>query len=204
MNKPARIGIYGGTFDPIHRTHLEIARAARDTARLDTVFFVVAARPPHKRGEVFAPAEDRLTLVQAAIAGEAGMAVSRIEMDRTGPSYTVDTLEAFHQEYPDAALFLILGYDSLVDLPAWHKPAEILSMARVLTARRPGVAAPLHRMLQGRYELLPVEENDMSSTEIRARAARAEAIDAWVTPAVERIIREKGLYREIAGHSQER
>ncbi len=202
MNKPQRIGIYGGTFDPIHRTHLDIARAARDTARLDTVVFVVAARPPHKRGDVYASAEDRFALVQAAIAGEKGMEVSRIEMDRVGPSYTVDTLREIHQQHPDAALFLILGYDSLLDLPLWHKPEEILALARVLAARRPGVNAPLHPMVEGRFDVLPVEENAMSSTEIRARVARGEAIHELVPPAVERIIQEKGLYREIAQHPQ--
>ena len=202
MNKPQRIGIYGGTFDPIHRTHLDIARAARDTAGLDTVLFVVAARPPHKRGDVFASAEDRLALVQAAIAGEKGMEVSRIEMDRIGPSYTVDTLREIHQQHPEAALFLILGYDSLLDLPSWHKPKEILVLARVLAARRPGINAPLHPMVQGRFDMLPIEENAMSSTEIRVRVARGEPVHELVPRAVERIIREKGLYREPARNSE--
>lgn len=202
MNKPQRIGIYGGTFDPIHRTHLDIARAARDTAGLDKVVFVVAARPPHKQREVYASAEDRLALVQAAIAGEKGMEVSRIEMDRIGPSYTVDTLREIHQQYPEAALFLIVGYDSLVDLPSWHKPEEILGLARVLAARRPGVNASVHPMMQGRFDLLPIEENAMSSTEIRARVACGESVHELVPAAVEQIIREKGLYREPAGNSE--
>ncbi len=108
MNKSARVGVYGGTFDPIHRTHLEIAQAAMRHAALDQVIFVVAARPPHKRGEVFASAEDRLAMVEALVSVEPGMAASRMELDREGPSYTVDTLRDLQAAHPDAALYLIV------------------------------------------------------------------------------------------------
>ena len=112
MDKPLRIGIFGGTFDPVHNVHLRMARAARDRAGLDRVLFVVAATPPHKRGDVVASAEDRLAMVRAAIAGEDGFEASRIEMDRPGPSYTVDTVRALAETHPDARLYLIIGNTS--------------------------------------------------------------------------------------------
>ncbi len=193
-NSTERIGVYGGTFDPIHNTHLEIARAALRHANLDRVLFVVAARPPHKRGEIFADAEDRLELVRAAIADAPGMEVSRLELDRTGYSFTVDTLGLLHHQHPGAALFLILGYDSLVELPGWRDPKGILDRAHILAAPRPGVAPAVPPMLDGHYDLLPFQEQDVSSTDIRARIAAGEDVSAWLPPSVECLIRQKGLY----------
>lgn len=199
MSEPRRIGIYGGTFDPVHRTHLDIARAARDFARLDRVLFVVAPHPPHKRGEVFAPAEDRFALVQAAIAGEPGFEASRIEMDRPGLSYTADTLEALHAACPDAALFLIVGADSLADLPGWHRLPDILKHAHLLVAPRGGVDADAPPALAGHYTILPMTPSDVSSTEVRRRAAAGLPIADLTPPQVAERIRQKELYR--AGHA---
>ncbi len=193
-NTTERIGVYGGTFDPIHTTHVEIARTALRHAHLDRVLFIVAAKPPHKRGDVFAEADDRLELVRAALAGEPAMEASRLELDRSGYSFTVDTLDLLQRQYPGAVLYLILGYDSLVELPGWRDPQGILARAQILAAPRPGVLTPVPLMLKGHYDLLPFQKQDVSSTDIRARIAAGKDVSAWLPPAVERLIRQKGLY----------
>jgi len=194
VTKPARIGVYGGTYDPIHQTHLDIARTALRHARLDQVLFVVAASPPHKRGGVFAGAEDRLALVEAALASEPRMAACRLEVDRPGPSYTADTLQELARQHPHAAFFLILGSDSLVDLPRWRDPETILRHARILVVRRPDAPVEAPPELDGRFELLPFAESAMSSTVIRRRLADGEDVSAEVPRAALALIEEKGLY----------
>lgn len=194
MNRPVRIGILGGTFDPIHSTHLEIALRAREAAHLDQVWFVIAAEPPHKRGEVFASPEERLAMVEAAVRDEPGFLASRLELDRRGPSYTADTLQDVHAAEPDAQLFFIVGYDSLVDFHRWRAPQEILSLARLLVVRRPGVLTRVAPMLDGHYDEIAFAESLVSSTEIRTRLAQGLPVDTLIPPAVEAYIREKGLY----------
>jgi len=198
VNKSERIGVYGGTFDPVHNTHIAIARAALDFARLDRVLFVVAAQPPHKRHEVYADAEDRWALVCTAVADEPGMEASRIEMDRHGLSFTIDTLRTLQSHIPNAELFLIVGYDSLVELPGWREPGAILDCARLLAVPRPGVPPAIPELLEGRFDLLPFCPNDLSSTEIRRRIAEGESISGMVPPPVEDLIRRKGLYHAPA------
>lgn len=194
MGNPLNIGVFGGTFDPVHRTHLRIARAARDAAGLDRVLFVVSAAPPHKRGGVMADAEDRLAMVAAAIAGEPSFAASRAEMDRSGPSYTVDTLRLLQAEHPGAALHLIIGYDSALDLPKWREPEAILEMARLLVFRRPECASPLPPLLAGLAVLVPFDADGVSSTEVRRRLARGVDASGLVPSEALEIIERKGLY----------
>lgn len=194
MAETERIGVYGGTFDPIHNTHLAVARAALREARLDRVIFVVAATPPHKGGDVHADAESRYDMVLAAIADEPRMEASRLELDRDGFSYTVDTLEALHAAHPGAAFFLITGYDMFLDIPKWRQSKKLLSLARILTVRRPGFARPIPPALEGCYDLLPFETSDISSTSIRKQVAAGQDIAALAPPGVAAIIREKGLY----------
>ena len=187
-----RIGVFGGTFDPIHNAHLSIARAAMDQAGLDKVLFVVAARPPHKRAGVQAPAGARLRLLEAAVAEERGMEASSIEIDRDGPSYTADTLQQLRSEFPDAAFFLIIGMDSLRDLPNWRQPGDILARAQILVVSRPGQPRPPESEIK--YQMLDFPAMEVSSTDIRARLARGESISGLVPDAVARIIYEEGLY----------
>ena len=194
MASPPNIGVFGGTFDPVHAVHLRVARAARDTAGLDRVLFMVANVPPHKSGEVAASAEDRLEMVAAAVADEPGFEASRLEMDRPGPSYTADTLRSLHARRPDARLFLILGYDSALDLPKWREPGVILDLAELLVVCRPNCGRPLPPVLQNRATLLPFEEDALSSTEIRERLAAGGDVSGLVPPGALRVIREKGLY----------
>lgn len=202
MNKVARIGlsgrigIFGGTFDPIHNAHLEIARAALDAGKLDLVYFIVAARPPHKQTVTHAAPDDRLAMVRAAVEDDARLEASDLELVREGYSYTIDTIQEFQRRYPGAELFLIIGYDSLLDLPRWRRPDHIVECCRLLVAPRPRMVERPAAELEGCYQILPFKETDLSSTEIRRRVAAGESIEGLVPPAVERIIREKGIYRD--------
>ncbi len=194
MSELRRIGVFGGTFDPIHNTHCAIARAALREAGLDLVYFVVSARPPHKHDEAVASAEDRLAMVRAAIQDEPDMEASPIELERTGPSYTVDTLRQLEQRFPGTSLFLIIGLDSLVDFLEWRDPLEILNHAKLLVVPRPGLRHSAPEALEGRYQVLPFCESAVSSTDIRARIARGEPIEDLVPLAVTRYIKDRGIY----------
>lgn len=186
--------MFGGTFDPIHNTHIEIARAALTQARLDTVLFVVAAQPPHKRGEVIAAAEDRFAMAEAAAAAEPAFEASRIELDREGPSYTVDTLADLAGRWPNADFWLIIGQDSLVDFPQWRDPDAIRERARLLVAPRPGSDARIPAALAEHCQTLVFPASLLSSTEVRDRIARGASVGNIVPPRVLRIIEERGLY----------
>lgn len=192
-DSPARIGVFGGTFDPIHTAHIEIGRAALAQADLDRVLFVVACVPPHKQDQTDASAEDRYAIVEAALASEPGMEASRVELDRDGVSYTADTLETLHEQHPGAELFLIIGMDSLIDLPRWREPDRILKLARLLVVPRPGEwHAPAE--LDGKYDVLDFAPVDVSSTDVRARIASGQGLDGALPDAAVKLIRKKGLY----------
>ena len=190
-----RIGVLGGTFDPIHNTHLDMARAAMKVAHLDTVLFVLSARPPHKRDDTVASPEQRLEMIEAALDSEANFKPCDIELRRQGPSYMHETLCDLEKEYPSAELFLILGLDSLLDFPDWKDPEDILEQARLLVAPREGDGRVVPVSLEGKYDFVPFEESDVSSTGVRHCVARNEPIDDLVPAAVVRLIREKGIYR---------
>ena len=194
-----RIGMLGGTFDPVHNTHLDIARTALKEARLDAVLFVVSARPPHKEGGTFATAEQRMAMVQAALAGEEDLEPSDVEMNQERPSYTCDTLRLLSERHRGADLVVILGLDSLADLPNWKEPESILSRATIVAAPRPGEHVAMPESLNGKYTLLPFPESDVSSTEIRRRVAAGESVSHLVPAGVGRLIDQEGIYRgEVA------
>jgi nicotinate-nucleotide adenylyltransferase len=198
MAHSERIGVFGGTFDPIHKAHVAMAKAAREAAGLDRVLFVVSARPPHKnRQGPCADAEERYAMVEAALCEEPGLEASRIELDRPGASYTADTLEALRSAYPTAQLFLIVGLDSLVDLPKWHKPAEILDLAQLLVLPRPG-EYDIPKSIEGHYRMIPFEETGISSTEVRQALTTGERVAGLIPPAVVNYIRSRGLYEDCA------
>lgn len=199
MSNPRRIGVYGGTFDPVHVVHLAVARAALQQAALDEVIFVVSAAPPHKHHAVHASAADRLAMVEAALAAEdPRLHASRMEIDRAGPSYTVDTLRQLQGQTPSAELFLIIGADALRDLPGWREPEAILGIAKLLAVPRPGFNSASVGALAGRYQLLDFPEQAVSSTEIRARAASGAPLTGLVPAEVIDIIHQRGLYRGAA------
>jgi len=195
VSKQERMGIFGGTFDPIHNAHIDIARAALEEARLDRIIFVVSARPPHKQGGPYASPEDRFAMVAAAVQENPRFEVSRVEIDREGPSYTVDTLDEIAEMHRDAALFLIIGLDSFLDLPKWKDPEGILSRARLLVIRRPNLPDEAPVPLKGRYDVLAFPETDLSSTEVRDRIVAEAPFGDLVPPPVARLIRERGVYR---------
>ena len=204
--RPGSIGILGGTFDPFHLGHLALARAARDRLGLERVVLVPAADPPHKRDRRHSPPSARLALVEAGIAGEERLETSRLELDRSGPSYSVDTLEAIAAAEREAGrepdLTLILSADAFAGLAGWHEPSRLLDLARVAVAPRSGHPPPdlaaFERAFPGRGDRVEVFEAppiDVSASEIRRRAARGEPLDGFVPPAVETVIRADRLYR---------
>jgi nicotinate-nucleotide adenylyltransferase len=199
-----RIGIFGGTFDPPHYGHLIVAEQAREQAALDQVWFVLSARPPHKPERVITPFERRAEMLALALAGqEDKFRVETIEKDRPGLSYTADTLNALSELHPSAEWFLILGADSVKDLPTWHEPKRIVSRSTVLIAARPGhaiwTAAELAQALgmeakDVRVHVVEVPLIDIASRDLRRRAAEGRSLLFQLPRAVEVYIREKRLY----------
>lgn len=193
-----RIGIYGGSFDPIHYGHLLLAESAREQLNLDKVVFVPAAIAPHKRGQESAPATARIEMLKLAISGNAALEVSLLEIDRGGVSYTVDTLTALRDAHPDAELILLVGGDTLADMPNWKDPEQIVKIARLAVVDRPGssfeqITLPGAEILHVSMPLI-----DLSSREIRNRVARGESIRYWLPRAVEQYILHSNLYTKDA------
>lgn len=200
-----RLGILGGSFDPVHYGHLLLAESCREACRLEHVWFLPAAQPPHKRQKLEASGLHRAKMLDLAVAGHNAFQVCRLELDRGGVSYTVDTLAAIQDEVPAAELFLLLGADMLTDLATWRDPAEICRRATPVVVRRAGTAEPdfepLLKVLppgsMGRIRdhLLDTPPVGFSSTEIRHRVATGRSIRYQTPPAVVRYIDEQGLYR---------
>ena len=199
-----RIAVFGGTFDPVHLGHLIVAEQCREQAGLDQVWFVPAARPPHKRERALTPFGQRVEMLALAVAGHSAFVVSEIEKDRPGPSYTADTLTEIAAQHSELELSFVLGSDSLPDLPLWHEPLRILELARLLVVARPGwPMRPLEQIMaelnpdrrELRSQIVQVPLIDLSSRELRRRVAEGRSIRYLVPRAVEIYIREKQLYR---------
>ena len=172
-----RIGIFGGSFDPVHNGHLALAGACQDQAALDQVWFTPAAQQPLKPGGPVADAEHRARMIELAIGDHNAFRLSRIELDRGGVSYTIDTLREIQKARPGDKLFLLLGADAMADLPNWYQPQEILQLATPLVVPR---GEPTSVGAEQTIEMPPIE---ISSSDIRRRVAVAEAIDALVPAA---------------------
>ncbi len=197
-----RLGLLGGTFDPVHRGHLALARAARDELGLDEVLFLPAGQPWRKAGRMIAANEHRLAMLRLALEGEAAFQVSRLELERAGPSYTADTLEALKDDRPEDELFSLLGEDALMDLPNWERPQRILELASLAVARRadssPEALAEVERRFPGvreRVVWLKMPAVAVSATETRERVRGGQPIGDMVPATVGGYIREQGLYR---------
>jgi len=195
-----RIGVLGGTFDPVHNGHLHIADALRTALDLDGVLWVPAGRPPHKSDQIVSSDHDRLAMLDLALAGSATDEISTIDIDRSGPSYTADTLEILAEHFPTAGLYFLMGEDSLRDLPTWHQPERILRVAELAVAGRPGVETDLESLefqvpgVRKRVHVVPTEEIAISSSEIRRRVKENQSIRGLVPASVEAYIQEHGLY----------
>jgi nicotinate-nucleotide adenylyltransferase len=199
-----KLGILGGTFDPIHSGHIAMAQAARQAHGLDRVLLVPAARPPHKEREL-APAADRLAMARLAAESAPGIEASDIEIRRGGTSYTAETLEELARERPDAELYFILGADSVPELKSWWRLPRIFELARLVVVNRPGCKGlfPPEQFQGIPGELLERAECDrvqmppvpVSSTGVRKAVRRGEPLGAKVPPGVEEYIRRRGLYR---------
>lgn len=196
-----RLGILGGTFDPVHRGHLALARAACDEVGLEKVMFVPAGQPWRKAGRMIASGEDRLAMLQLALEGEEAFEIGTLEMGPAGPSYTVDTLEALRADRPDDELVFILGEDALGDLPNWHRPERILELVKLAVARRADVSREAlegaGRRLPGLLERvvwLEMSLVEVSATGVRERARRGRPLEGMVPATVANYIRQHRLY----------
>lgn len=200
-----RLGLLGGTFDPVHLGHLLVAESCREQLRLDEVWFIPAAVPPHKQQQALTPGATRVEMLKLAIGGHEAFRVSEIELNRGGVSYTVDTLEFVRAERPDAELFLLLGADSLADLPTWREPQQICRLATIATVGRPGAPelnysplaefvepAKLTAIKNSRVEMPPI---GISSRDLRLRAAEGRSLRYQVPRAVEQYVLANRLYR---------
>lgn len=188
-----RLGVFGGTFDPPHIGHLAAARAASRAADLDRVVFVPAGHPWQKEGRAVSAAEDRYRMTALAIGDDADFVASRVEIDRGGPSFTVDTLEAMAVEAPDRELVLVLGADAAAGIGTWHRPERICELAELAVVNRPGVemSPPYGRCRVIEVVMDPV---DVSATELRRRLGAGLDVSAMLPVAVAEYASARGLY----------
>ncbi len=199
-DRPRRIGIYGGTFDPIHVGHLIIASEIEAALGLDEVVFVPAGVPPHKDPAHVTPATDRLAMLQLALADSDAFTIDALELEREGRSFTVDTLAAFRQSEPDAELWFIMGGDSLADLHTWRNPGQIVSLARLAVAARPGwdvdLEAVNHQVPEsdGRIDIVTTPLIGIASHEIRDRVREGRPFRYLVPETVHDYILSHRLY----------
>jgi nicotinate-nucleotide adenylyltransferase len=195
-----RIGLFGGSFDPVHNAHLALARQARDELQLDELRWVPAGQPWQKTGAM-TPAAQREAMLRLAIEGELRFVIERCELQRTGPSYTLDTVRELQSTVPDASWFLVIGQDQYRNLHTWHGFEQLLQRVTLAVAQRPGAGFddidPRVRAAAVRPLALPPMQ--ISASDIRARVAAGMDIAALVPPAVALYIRQQGLYRPATG-----
>jgi len=197
-NNPRRIGIMGGTFDPIHYGHLVAAEIARSKFALDIVVFVPSGRPPHKQS-IPGHGEQRLMMTLLATVTNPYFQVSRIEVDRTGPSYTYDTLTEFYEVYgQESKIFFITGADAVLEMLTWHNAEKLIDLCSFIAATRPGYRLTDVRHLPENFlkkiNLMQVPALSISSTDIRRRIREGQPIKYLLPEAVETYIYKQGLY----------
>jgi nicotinate-nucleotide adenylyltransferase len=198
------IGVLGGTFDPIHSGHLIIAEEARLKLRLARVLFVPTGQPWLKTGRTISPAAHRVEMVKLVIAAKPHFELSTIEVDRPGPSYSVDTIAILQQHLgAEARLFFLVGWDSLAELPQWKEPDRLIQLCKLVAVTRPGFSRPDLKALESsvpgvtqRVVWLDIPPVDISATDIRKRVAQGLSIHGLVPEEVESYIKEHKLYRQ--------
>ena len=198
-----RLGVYGGTFDPPHVGHLILAETAADSLNLARVVFVPAGTPPHKEAsDVREPVEHRLIMVERAIAGNPRFVLSRVDVDRAGPHYSVDMLRLLRDDYPGAEIVFLIGADSLRDLPTWSRPQELIQLARLGVMRRADAEPDLGELemnipgIGARIEWIIAPRIEIASHVIADQIAGGCSVRYQVPDSVLEYIREQGLYRE--------
>jgi nicotinate-nucleotide adenylyltransferase len=201
-----RIGVIGGTFDPIHYGHLAAAEEARVRVNLEKVLFVVALLPPHKLDEDVTPVEHRLAMVRLGIASNPHFEISLVDVDRPGPSFTVDTISMLQEQWgPDTELFFVMGLDSLVEVPTWHQPERLIRLCHLVAVSRPRFEVDMRQLeasvpgISSRVEIIDMPEVDISSSDLQRRVKEGLPIKYQVPEAVERYIIEHRLYEQSAG-----
>jgi nicotinate-nucleotide adenylyltransferase len=199
---PERIGIFGGTFDPPHLGHMILAAEAREQLALDRLAWVLTPDPPHKSDQEITPLAHRLSMVQRALADSPEFELSRVDMDRPGPHYTLDTVKLIRAEKPDAQLILLIGGDSLRDLPVWHRPADLAAACHAIgVMRRLGDSIDLSALeatipgLSAKVRFVDAPLLEISSREIRKRIAEGRTFRHYLSPSVYEYIIEHKLYR---------
>jgi nicotinate-nucleotide adenylyltransferase len=197
-----RVGVFGGTFDPIHMGHLAVARSIQTTLELDKVIFVPAGQPWMKAGTPVSPVKDRVEMVRLAVARRKAFELSTMETDRPGPSYAVDTMDTLRrQSGSGSALFFLLGSDALMDIAKWKEPQRLIQLCQLVAFARPGCQLLRMEALEAaapgvskRVIFVEVPQVDIRATDIRCRVAEGRSIQRLVPRAVERYIMEHGLY----------
>jgi len=195
-----RIGVYGGTFDPVHLGHLVLAEQVREQLRLDEVWWIPCQVSPHKTQRALTPGNERLEMLQLATAGHTGFRVLPVEIERPGPSFTVDTLSQLVEQHPGHDWWLLLGADSVREFATWREPERIAQLARIAAVNR-GDEAPLSvggfcRRFGDRCDVVTMPGLDISASDLRQRVASGWSIRYQTPAAVEAYIRQHGLYRE--------
>jgi nicotinate-nucleotide adenylyltransferase len=203
-----RLGLLGGSFDPVHYGHLILAECCREQCRLDAVWFVPAAVPPHKQSQTLSAPADRIEMLKLAIGGHEAFDVYAGEIERGGVSYTVETLQRLHDDQPDRELFFLMGADSLADLPNWREPDRICALAIPVVVRRAGAPEPddsvLSRLMPpqrleiARQHRVEMPTIDLSSSDLRRRVAASQSIRYRTPRAVEKYIEAQRLYQSAA------
>jgi nicotinate-nucleotide adenylyltransferase len=197
-----RLGLFGGTFDPVHVGHLLLAEQCREQCQLDEVWFVPAGSPPHKQNETVSAGHHRAQMLEFAVAGHAAFSVSRMELARSGRTFTVDTLREVHAADPSRELFFLIGADSLFDLPTWRQPEEIASLATIVAVNRGDRPLPdLSRLGEAlgprvveRIWIVSMPGIDLSATDLRRRVREGRSIRYMTPRPVEIYIEQHGLY----------
>jgi nicotinate-nucleotide adenylyltransferase len=205
MSETAKIGLFGGTFDPVHLGHLIMAEQCREQAKLDQVWFIPAARPPHKPDGALTPFRQRVEMLELALAGHAAFRIDELEQERPGPSYTADTLDILCERHPGNAFHLIVGSDCLPDLPSWHEPAHIAERAGLLVVARPSWPLwPIQELCKAlrlsdpaalRYQIIHAPLIEIASRDLRQRCAEGRSLRYLVPRAIECYIETHRLYR---------
>jgi nicotinate-nucleotide adenylyltransferase len=199
-----RLGIFGGTFDPVHFGHLLLAEQCRETCRLDEVWFLPSGSPPHKEGAGISAAAARAEMLELATAGHAAFSVSRMEFERTGATFTIDTLAQLRAENPSRELFFLIGGDSLDDFPKWREPGQIAELATIVAVNRgdqpaidlAGVEAKLGEAVASRIQVVTMPGVSLSASDIRRRVRTGKSIRYMTPAAVEVYIAQHKLYLE--------